>query len=44
MGSLFVLFLDYNVQDDWVGQKFMPSFELIIETDHLLTIDGVVLY
>ena len=36
--------MDYNVQDDWVGQKFMPSFELIIETDHLLTIDGVALY
>lgn len=36
--------MDFNVQDDWVGQKFTPILELIIETDHLLTTDGEVLY
>jgi hypothetical protein len=36
--------MDFNVQDDWVGQEFIPELELIIETDHLLTMDGEVLH
>ena len=36
--------MDYNVQDDWVGQEFEPMIELIIETDHLLTVDGEVFH
>lgn len=42
-GSLYNV-MDFNVQEDWVGQQFTPTLELIIETDHLLTIDGVVLH
>ena len=35
---------DFNVQDDWVGQEITPILELEIETDHLLTTDGEVLF
>lgn len=35
---------DFNVQDDWVGQDITPVLELTIETDHLLTTDGEVLF
>lgn len=34
--------MDFNVQDDWVGEAFVPEIELIIETDHLLSVDGEV--
>ena len=36
--------MDFNVQEDWVGEYFTPEIELIIETDHLLTVDGEVLF
>lgn len=36
--------MDFNVQSDWVGQKFTPIIELTIETDHLLTTNGEVLF
>jgi hypothetical protein len=35
---------DFNVQDDWVGEEVTPVLELEIETDHLLTTDGEVLF
>jgi hypothetical protein len=35
---------DFNVQDDWVGKEVTPMLELAIETDHLLTTDGEVLF
>lgn len=35
---------DFNVQDDWVGQEITPILELEIETDHLLTTDGEVVF
>lgn len=35
---------DFNVQDDWVGQEITPIFELKIETDHLLSTDGEVVF
>ena len=35
--------MDFNVQEDWVGEAFTPEIELIIETDHLLTVGGEVL-
>ena len=36
--------MDFNIQSDWVGEDFVPEIELIIETDHLLTVDGEVLH
>lgn len=35
---------DFNVQDDWVGQEITPMLELEIETDHLLSTDGEVVF
>lgn len=35
---------DFNVQDDWVGQEITPVLELEIETDHLLSTDGEVVF
>lgn len=35
---------DFNVQDDWVKQDVTPVLELTIETDHLLTTDGEVVF
>lgn len=35
---------DFNVQDDWVGQEITPILELEIETDHLLSTDGEVVF
>lgn len=35
---------DFNVQADWVGQAITPILELEIETDHLLTTNGEVLF
>lgn len=35
---------DFNVQDDWVGQEVTPMLELEIETDHLLSTDGEVVF
>lgn len=35
---------DFNVQADWVDQEITPILELEIETDHLLTTNGEVLF
>lgn len=35
---------DFNVQDDWVGQEVTPMLELEIETDHLLSTNGEVVF
>lgn len=35
---------DFNVQDNWVGQDVTPMLELEIETDHLLSTDGEVVF
>lgn len=36
--------MDFSVQTDWVSQKFTPILELTVETDHLLTTNGEVLF
>ena len=35
---------DFNVQEDWVGEEITPILELEIETDHLLSTDGEVVF
>lgn len=35
---------DFNVQEDWVGEEVTPMLELEIETDHLLSTDGEVVF
>lgn len=41
-GGSYYNVMDFNVQEDWVDEDFIPEIELIIETDHLMTVDGEV--
>lgn len=42
-GSVFG-YMDFNIQDDFNGEASIPQLELIIETDHLLTVAGEVFH